>query len=108
MKQMILTRKDILTDIERFEDRIRRAKKKLAALPPMASSFKERNKLKTKRRQLIQEIEHVKGLIRIAKEAIGGTENCGITDNMHTPNKTESRKAFYRRPSCFFDLSTQF
>ncbi len=65
-----LTRKEILNDIEVFKERIRAAEKKIAALPQKANGYKERKKLKLKRRVLEQEIEHVKGLIAIASEAL--------------------------------------
>jgi len=70
MKYLELTRKDISNDIEVFKKRIRNAQEKLTALPQKASEFKERKKLKLKRRVLKQEIEHVQGLIAIASEAL--------------------------------------
>jgi hypothetical protein len=70
MSPLKLTRKEILNDIEVFKERIRAAEEKISALLQKAKGYKERKKLKFKRRALEQEIEHVKGLIAIAKEAL--------------------------------------
>lgn len=70
MGPLKLTRKQILNDIEVFKERIRAAEKKIVALPQRANGYKERKKLKLKRRVLEQEIEHAKGLIAIASEAL--------------------------------------
>lgn len=70
MTTLELTRRDILNDIEVFKERIRRAQEKLAALPEKANGYKERKKLRLKRRALKQEIERVNGLIMIAEAAV--------------------------------------
>jgi len=74
MRPLKLIRKEILNDIEVFKERIRAAEKKLAALPQKANGYKERKRLKLKRRVLEQEIEHVNGLIVIARGAL----NAGV------------------------------
>ncbi len=71
--EIILTDEMILADIEEFEDCIRLAKKKLAEMPATGATWQERKKLKAKTRELQSEIDHVKGLISIARE---GLENC--------------------------------
>jgi hypothetical protein len=70
MTTLKLTKEDVLNDIERFEKRIQITQEKLTALPQKATGYKERKKLKFKRRILRQEIEHVKRLIAIAKETL--------------------------------------
>ena len=70
MTPLKLTRKEILDDIEVFKERIRATEEKISALPQKANGYKERKKLKFKRKVLEQETEHVKGLIAIAKEAL--------------------------------------
>ena len=65
-----LTRENILNDIEIFEQRIRAAEEKIAALPQTANGYKKRKKLRLKRRVLKQEIGHVNGLIAIASKAL--------------------------------------
>jgi hypothetical protein len=70
MSPLILTQKQILDDIGIFQQRIRNAQEKLAALPQKANGYKEQKKLKFKRRVLKQEIKHVKGLISIASQAL--------------------------------------
>lgn len=70
MTYLELTEENILKDIEVFKKRIRNAQEKIAALPQKATGYKKRKKLKLKRRVLEQEIEHVKGMIAIASEAL--------------------------------------
>lgn len=70
MATLELTRREIFNDIEVFKKRIRNAQEKLAVLPQLANGYKERKKLRLKRRVLKQEIEHVDGLISIASEAL--------------------------------------
>lgn len=65
-----LTQDIILDEIEEYRKPIWEAQQKLSALPKNPAGFQERKKTDFKRRVLVQEIEHVKGLIRIAKEAI--------------------------------------
>lgn len=68
-KMFLLTDEDIRKDIRGFEKRIQEAKAKLAKLPETVRPWQARKKLKEKRRILTSEIEHVKRLITIAKEA---------------------------------------
>ncbi len=70
MDTLNLTKKDIQQDILGYQERIRTAQQKIAALPKNAPGSQERKRIKYKRRVLEQEISHVKGLIRIAKEAL--------------------------------------
>jgi hypothetical protein len=70
VKMLILTDKDILQDIENFKKRIQDAKFKLSELPATAGAWQAQKKLQEKRRILTSEIEHVKGLIGIAEEAL--------------------------------------
>jgi hypothetical protein len=65
-----LTKDDIQSDIEAFEDRICVAQQKLSLLPSVASTYKERRKIKSKKFILVREIDHVRGLISIAEEAL--------------------------------------
>jgi len=65
-----LTQDIILDEIEEYKKRIQAAQQKLSALPKTPHGPQERRKIKFKRMVLKQEIEHVKGLIRIAKEAL--------------------------------------
>jgi hypothetical protein len=65
-----LTQDIILDEIEDYRKRIGDAQQKLSALPKNPAGFQERKKTDFKRRVLGQEVEHVKGLIRIAKEAL--------------------------------------
>ncbi|UCE55763.1 MAG: hypothetical protein JSV31_10015 [Desulfobacterales bacterium] len=74
MTTLNLTTKDILSDIEGFKERIYKAQQKLQILPKNSPGPQERKRMKFKRRILEQEIDHVKRLIRIAKEALGEME----------------------------------
>jgi hypothetical protein len=65
-----LTQDIILEEIEEYRKRIRTAQQKLSALFQNAHGPQERRRIKFKRRVLEREVEHVKGLIRIAKEAL--------------------------------------
>jgi hypothetical protein len=65
-----LTRDDILKDIEAYEERIRNARDKLSGLPAAGSTLKERKKIKIRRHTLLSEIDHVRGLISIAEQAL--------------------------------------
>ena len=53
-----------------IENRIQTARDKLSALPTMAPTSEERKNTKDRRRALLQEIEHVRGLIALANEAL--------------------------------------
>ena len=70
MDQLVLTRNDILTDIEGFEERIQVAMNKLAVLPASSSSYPERKRLNQKRRALRSEISHVERLVSYAMDAL--------------------------------------
>jgi hypothetical protein len=65
-----LTGDDILKNIEAYEKRIRNAREKLSELPAAGSTLKELKKIKNKRRALLSEIDHVRGLISMAEEAL--------------------------------------
>jgi MinD-like ATPase involved in chromosome partitioning or flagellar assembly len=65
-----LTKDDILSDIKAYEDRICVTQQKLSLLPSAASTYKERRKIKSKKLILLKEIDHVRGLISIAEEAL--------------------------------------
>jgi hypothetical protein len=65
-----LTKNEILNDIKNYESRILLAEKKLYALPAAGFTLKERKKIKNKRRALLSEIDHVRGLISMAEEAL--------------------------------------
>ena len=67
---LILTDADILADIIVFEDKIGAVQAKLDALPADAATWKEKKKLKEKRRALEDEIRHVRNMINIAEEAL--------------------------------------
>ncbi len=67
---LILTDEDIRQDIRAFNKRIQDAREKLEALPDHVGTRKEQKKLAEKKRILIDEILHVKGLISIAREAL--------------------------------------
>jgi hypothetical protein len=77
-----LTKEDIQSDIKGFEDRICVAQQKLSLLPSVASTYKERRKIKCKKLILMKEIDHVRGLISIAEEAL----------NQHVYSKKENSK----------------
>ena len=65
-----ITDEGIRQDIEQFRERISKAQAKLNELPDTAWTPKDRKKLKTQRKVLVDEIAHVKGLINIAEEAL--------------------------------------
>jgi hypothetical protein len=65
-----LTKDDIQSDIKAYEDRIGVAQQKLSLLPSAASTYKERREIKSKKLILLKEIDHVRGLISIAEEAL--------------------------------------
>ena len=67
---MELTEETIREDIKAYQDRLRTARDKLSALPTTAPISEERRKIKDRRRTLLQEIEHVRGLIALANEAL--------------------------------------
>jgi hypothetical protein len=68
--ELNLTLENILKDIEGFKDRIYKAQQKLSALPKNVTGYRERKKIRFKRKTLEQEIEHVKRLILIARDAL--------------------------------------
>lgn len=65
-----LTQSEIKADIRAYQDRIKQAQLKLAGLPASAATYNERKRLKTQRHALTQDIEHIKGLVRIAESAL--------------------------------------
>ena len=70
MNQLVLTREDILTDIEGFEERIQAARDHLAALQTNAPSSHGRKRWNQKRRALHSEIKHVIRLRSYAEDAL--------------------------------------
>lgn len=72
---MNLSNEIILKDIAGFEERIAVAQDKLAELKESSpSNWKERKRLKSKRREFQNEIDHVLNLIAIAKTALNPSE----------------------------------
>lgn len=71
--QIELTTESILKDIEGFQARISEAKNKLAGLPGGYLSYPEHKKREKQRRELEDEIDHVKILIGYAEEALDDT-----------------------------------
>ena len=70
-----LTDEMILNDIAGFEDRIAAARVKLAGLQESSpSGWKERKRLKAKRRELEGEVVHIDNLISIARSALNPSE----------------------------------
>ncbi|MBL7180277.1 MAG: hypothetical protein ISS67_05980 [Desulfobacterales bacterium] len=68
--QIELTIKDILNDIEEFQERISAAQSKLNMLPAGYLPYPEYKKREKQRRDLQAKIEHVEKLIRIATEGL--------------------------------------
>ena len=66
VKTMQIIDETIREDIEKFNDQISKAQAKLAALPATAGTYKDRMKLKAKRKALVDDISHVRGLIRVS------------------------------------------
>ncbi len=76
MEVMALTDEVILKDIAGFKDRIAVARVKLEKLNgQMPSGWKEKKKLKAKKRDLDGEITHVNSLIGIARTALDTSES---------------------------------
>lgn len=67
---LILTDEEILKDIAGFEQRIKSASDKLAALPAGQLSYQEHRKREAARQVYADEIEHVQRLIGYAREAL--------------------------------------
>jgi hypothetical protein len=65
-----ITKADVIADIIVFEDRIHLAKEKLKALPIDAGAWKEKKGLKAKRKALVDDVHHIRNLIKIAMEAL--------------------------------------
>ncbi len=63
----------IKQDIQKLNQRISDAKKKLNELPASASTWKDRKKLNARRHNLKSEIQHVKNLIEIAESSLEAT-----------------------------------
>ena len=53
-----------------YQNRIKEAQLRLAGLPASVATYNERKRLQAQRRALNQDIEHIKGLIRIAEAAL--------------------------------------
>jgi len=70
MLQLKLTPQIIESDIEAYTARIVAAKMHLESLPATADNWKDRKKLKARRKALADEITHVKKLIVLAREAL--------------------------------------
>jgi hypothetical protein len=68
-----LTKSDIQSDIESYEERICVAQENLSVLPSTASTPNERRKIKSKKIILLKEIDHVREIIAIAEEALNQT-----------------------------------
>ncbi len=66
----ILPDQEIKEDIQNYEKRISTAREKLAMLPGGHLPFPEHKKREKQRRELEGEIEHVRNLIKIAREGI--------------------------------------
>ena len=69
-----LTKADFQRDLFEYHQRIWEAQKKLEALPDTASTYKERKKIKDKRRKLIAEISHVRNLCMLCEDALAEME----------------------------------
>ena len=69
MAELILTQADIAADIEAYQARIQSARDKLAAMPATASTYKEQKKLKTQRRAIQDNINHVFRILAYAEAA---------------------------------------
>lgn len=67
---MDITIADIEKDIENFKNRIFTAQSKLELLPVGFLPFTEHKKREKRRYDMESEIEHVEGLIRLAREGI--------------------------------------
>ena len=65
-----ITNDEIKRDIKRYQDRIARAEKRLAALPDTAYGWNQQRELNRKQRILLDEIRHVAHLIAIAREGL--------------------------------------
>jgi len=68
--QKTLTETEIREDVQMYQDRIKEAQLRLAGLPASVATYNERKRLQAQRRALNQDIEHIKGLIRIAEAAL--------------------------------------
>ena len=65
----ILTDREIQDDIESFEDRIFRAREKLAELPQGILPYSEHRKRERRRNELQADIKHIESILRYAIEA---------------------------------------
>lgn len=70
MAEVILTKEKIDREIKVYQERIHAAIDRLATLPAKGRTQVERRKLKTTRRKLLAEIEHVSQLISYAEDAM--------------------------------------
>jgi hypothetical protein len=69
MAELILTQADIEADIDAYQARIQSARDKLATMPVTASSYQDGKKLKTQRRAIQDEINHVFRILAYAEAA---------------------------------------
>ena len=69
MTELMLTQADIEADIEAYQARIKTAADRLADMPATASTYQEQKKLKTQRRTLQDEINHVYRILAYAEAA---------------------------------------
>lgn len=70
MELLNLSKAEIEQDIRIFQERIEKAKGKLSRLPTHRLPFAEHKKREKLRRELLTEIIHVEGLIKIARKGI--------------------------------------
>jgi len=77
---LTLTPEIIRADIEVYRARIKAARAHLEALPATASSWRDRKKLKARRKALADEIKHVQGLVAMAREALLDLEGVGVAE----------------------------
>ena len=68
--QKTFTETEIRENVQMYQDRIKEAQLRLAGLPASVATYNERKRLQAQRRALNQDIEHIKGLIRIAEAAL--------------------------------------
>ncbi len=67
---MELTKKEIIEDIQTFEDRILLNKQKLSRLPVGPLSYQKHKEREKQQRDLLDDIRHYEQIIEYAKEAI--------------------------------------
>jgi hypothetical protein len=70
----MITQEIILRDVGGFERRIIEAREKLAALPTGGLAWVDHKRRETKRKEYLDEIQHVNRLIQYAKEGLGADQ----------------------------------